>query len=164
MARVEKLWNPGGGQEMAVMVRIFFNNNTSGQFVSSSQESAQNSPKLLLLKIFAIDRPSQPFLGHHQDFTTFSPWTPYVGLPNWAVYPFYSLTEWLFMSIFHFFCNLTFLCYFRGRKWQWFMQWEKILTTKEFFCIALCLNWNHSNKTHWCRSMILTISIGLIKL
>ena len=44
------------------------------------------------LKNFAIDRPSQPFLGHHLDFTTFSPWPSCVGLPDLAA-PFF--TAWM---------------------------------------------------------------------
>jgi len=50
----------------------------------------KNSPELLLLKIFGINRPSQPFLGCHMDFTTFSPWPFCVGLPDVAT-PFLQL-------------------------------------------------------------------------
>jgi len=39
MARVKRLWNPGGGQEMAVMVGLWqkkFINNNSGEFCADS--------------------------------------------------------------------------------------------------------------------------------
>ena len=79
---VKSRWQPRNGcdsRSMANFLIEFIQVN-----VSSSQESAQNSPELLLRKFFVIDQPSRPFLGRHLDFTTFSSWSSCVGLPDWA--------------------------------------------------------------------------------
>jgi len=46
-----------------------------------SEAGMRQHTELLLSKFFAKDQLSQPFFGHHLEFTTFSPWP---GLPNWA--------------------------------------------------------------------------------
>ena len=76
----EKLCNQGGGQGMAVMVGLWQKiliTTIQANFVLNPSEDT-NRPEL---KIFAIDQPSQPFLGRrHLDFKTFSPWPSCVGL------------------------------------------------------------------------------------
>jgi len=69
---------------MTVMVSLLqknFNSNNSSEFFLLIPQIDLN---LLLLKFFAIHQPSQPFLGCHLDFTTFSPWPSCVGLPDLA--------------------------------------------------------------------------------
>jgi len=93
-----------------------FNNNNLGLIPASLGINT----KFTWIVFFAIDRPSQPFHGCHLDFTTFSPWPFCVGLPDWAVPFFYTLDDCFWVD-FTSFCNLTFLHYFRERKW-WFMS------------------------------------------
>jgi len=54
---------------------------------------------IVVIKNFAIHRPSQPFLGSHLDFTTFSPWPSCVGLPDWATPFFYSLNGYFWIDL-----------------------------------------------------------------
>ena len=74
---------------------------------NSSFTRNQHKTELLLLEFFAIDQPSQPLLGRHLDFTTFSPCGHLVqeGCKT-GLYPFLQY-EWLLLSRFHFFFQFT---------------------------------------------------------
>ena len=117
MARVKKLWNPGGGQEMAVMVGLWKNFYNNNQFNLLPHLSfTRNQYKLMW--IIAIE-----FFCHKPTITAIS-WPP-PGFYNFFTlckaarlgYTFFYSLNGCFWVNFTSFCNLTFLCYFRERKW-----------------------------------------------
>ena len=122
MARVKRLWNPGAAKKW-LWWSVYgknFNSNNSGQFFASLlpqlhyRNQQKKSPKLILLKNFALDRPSQPFLGFHNFFTlAILCRAARLGTSGFI----YSLNGCFWVD-FTSFCDLT----FKGRKWRWFMS------------------------------------------
>jgi len=65
---VNPRWLPRNGCDGRLIAKILILNGNQGKFCCFSMfhyNSAPNSPELSLFKIFAINLPSQPFLGCH---------------------------------------------------------------------------------------------------
>ena len=86
---------------MAVMVGYNgknFNNNNSGEF-GAAWSIGTKFTRIVVIKIFTINLPSQPFLGCHLGFHIFFHHSLFKGRT-----PFF--TAWLFLIRFHFFLYL----------------------------------------------------------
>jgi len=93
MARVKKLWNPGGSQEMDVMVSLWQKILIPVNFVLTpiARDKDTNWPELFLVKKFC-HRPT--ILGFHNFFTLA---ILCIGLPDLAA--LFLQLEWLFLRL-----------------------------------------------------------------